>query len=188
LEAAGTKWNFLKFFPGLVGGHCIGVDPYYLTFKAKEFGYHAQIINAGRYINDSMGGYIAKQTVKKILNNDVNPKGAKVLIMGVTFKEDVTDIRNSKVVDVYKELNSYKCDTHVVDPSASSEEVHEEYGFHLDKKIEKDYDAIIVAVNHKEYKELDEKYFKKILKKGGILVDVKGMYRGKIKELNYWSL
>ena len=188
LEAAGTKWNFLKFGPGLVGGHCIGVDPYYLAFKAKEFGYHAQMINSGRSLNDSMGSYIAEQTVKKILFNDKNIMGSKVLIMGVTFKEDVSDIRNSKVIDIINELNSYKVTIDVVDPYASSEEVKHEYGFELAKSIGKDYDAVIVAVNHKEYVSLTEEYFQSISTKNGVLVDVKGVFRHKMKKITYWSL
>jgi UDP-N-acetyl-D-glucosamine/UDP-N-acetyl-D-galactosamine dehydrogenase len=188
LEAAGTKWNFLKFFPGLVGGHCIGVDPYYLTYKAESVGYHARIINSGRYVNDSMGFYIAKQTVKKMIAAKKNLNDAVVLVMGATFKEDVSDIRNSKVADVIKELKSYGVTVKVVDPHASSEELVHEYGFGLEPAIEKNYDAVIVAVNHQDYKKLDENYFNSILSKDGILVDIKGMYKGKIKNLTYWSL
>lgn len=188
LEAAGTKWNFLKFSPGLVGGHCIGVDPYYLTHKAEQVGYHARIINSGRYVNDSMGGYIAKQTVKKIIAAKKDINKSRVLVMGATFKEDVSDIRNSKVADVIKELKSYSVKVEVIDPHASSKELMHEYGFGLAKNIVKGYDAVIVAVNHKEYALLDEKYFTSILSKGGLLVDVKGIYRKDIKKLNYWSL
>jgi UDP-N-acetyl-D-galactosamine dehydrogenase len=188
LKAAGTKWNFLNFVPGLVGGHCIGVDPYYLTYKAKEFGYHAQIINAGRSINDSMGGYIAKETVKKIIATDKNIRNSKVLIMGVTFKENVTDIRNSKVADVYNELKSYMVNVDVVDPSASSKEVFHEYGFYLKDGIGSAYDAVIVAVNHTEYLGLTDSDFAKILTKDGIVVDLKGIYKNKIKDFTYWSL
>lgn len=188
LEAAGTKWNFLKFFPGLVGGHCIGVDPYYLTYKAKEMGYHAQIINAGRFVNDSMGGYVAKQTVKKIIAAGKNISQAKVLVMGATFKEDVSDIRNSKVADVVKELISFGVSVEVIDPHASSEDLKHEYGFGLVDKIANDYDAVFIAVNHAAYQKLDEKYFKSITSEKGILVDLKGIYRNKIKEMTYWSL
>lgn len=187
LEAAGTKWNFLKFFPGLVGGHCIGVDPYYLTYKAESLGYHARVINSGRYVNDSMGFYIAKNLVKKISSQGKNISKSKVLVMGATFKEDVSDIRNSKVADIVKELKSFSVKVDVVDPHADSDELKHEYGFGLNK-IAKGYDGIIVAVNHKEYKTLDEKYFKSILANKGVLVDVKGMYRGKMKNLLYWSL
>jgi len=188
LEAAGTKWNFLKFFPGLVGGHCIGVDPYYLSYKAKQFGYHPQIIDGGRFVNDSMGGYLAKLTVKQIIALDKNIKGSKVLVMGMTFKEDVTDIRNSKVIDVIKELESYGVDVDVIDPAADFDEVKEEYGVELIKEINDKYDAVVVAVNHKEYVELNEDYFKSISNDNGILVDVKGVFRGKIKDLTYFSL
>ena len=188
LEAAGTKWNFLKFFPGLVGGHCIGVDPYYLTYKAKEFGYHAQIINSGRFVNDSMGGYVAKQTVKKIIASGKNIVESKVLVMGATFKEDVSDIRNSKVADVVNEFISFGAKVEVVDPYASSEDLKHEYGFGLIEQLTGNYDAVVVAVNHEDYKNLDENYFKSISSSKGVLVDLKGIYRGKIKELTYWSL
>jgi UDP-N-acetyl-D-galactosamine dehydrogenase len=188
LEAAGTKWNFLKFSPGLVGGHCIGVDPYYLVHKAKELGYHTHVISAGRFVNDSMGGYIAKQVVKKIVAQDKNIINAKVLIMGVTFKENVSDIRNTKVVDLINELKTYKINVEVVDPYASSEEVKHEYGIELTEKIGTDYDAVIVAVSHNEYVKLDESYFQSIVTKNGIFIDVKGIFRNKIKNLVYWSL
>lgn len=188
LEAAGTKWNFLKFFPGLVGGHCIGVDPYYLSFKAKALGYHPQMIDSGRFINDSMGGYIGKQTVKKIVASGKNLKDSRVLIMGITFKEDVTDIRNSKVVDVIKELADFGLKVDIIDPGASSHEVKEEYGVDLCAGPTGKYDAIILAVSHKEYLKLDESYFAPLLSKDGIIVDVKGVLRGKIKNHPYWSL
>ncbi len=188
LQAAGTKWNFLRFFPGLVGGHCIGVDPYYLTYKANELGYHSKIITGGRFINDSMGGYVAKTTVKKMIAKGNKVNGAKVLIMGATFKENVSDIRNSKVADVYRELRSFSVNVDVHDPHASSEELMEEYGYGLIDKIEGKYNAVIVAVNHREYVDLDEEYFKSILVPEGIFVDVKGIYKDKIKDLTYWSL
>lgn len=188
LEAAGTKWNFLRFSPGLVGGHCIGVDPYYLTHKAQQAGYHAKIINSGRYVNDSMGFYIGKQTTKKIIAQGKHIQDAKVLVMGATFKEDVSDIRNSKVIDVVNELKSFQVKVDLVDPHASSEEMEHEYGVGL-VEIGKDYDAIIVAVNHKAYKNLDEAYFKSLMKDNqGVFVDIKGIYKGKIKDLEYWSL
>jgi UDP-N-acetyl-D-galactosamine dehydrogenase len=187
LEAAGTKWNFLKFFPGLVGGHCIGVDPYYLTYKAEELGYHARVINSGRYVNDSMGFYVAKNLVKKIIAAGKNPAKSKVLIMGATFKEDVSDIRNSKVADIVKELKSFGVKVDIVDPHADSDELKHEYGFGLNK-LGKAYDGIIVAVSHKEYKTFDEKYFTGLLSKKGVLVDIKGMYRNKFKKIQYWSL
>lgn len=188
LEASGTKWNFLKFFPGLVGGHCIGVDPYYLTYKAKEFGYHAQIISSGRFVNDSMGAYVAKQTVKKIIKAGKNISESKVLVMGATFKEDVSDIRNSKVADVVNEFISFGANVDVVDPYASAEEIKHEYGFSLSPSVSNNYDAIVVAVSHREYISLDEKYFESISNPNGVLVDLKGIYRGKINRLTYWSL
>lgn len=188
LEAAGTKWNFLKFFPGLVGGHCIGVDPYYLTHKAKQLGYHAQMINAGRFINDSMGGYVAKQIVKRLVKAGKNIQSSKILIMGITFKEDVSDIRNSKVVDVYRELLSYGVKVDVVDPYADPKEVKEEYQFDLQEKTSNDYDVIVAAVSHDKYLSLEEDYFKSLTTENALFVDIKGIYRDKIKELNYWSL
>lgn len=188
LEAAGTKWNFLKFFPGLVGGHCIGVDPYYLTYKAKEMGYHAQIINAGRFVNDSMGAYVAKQTVKKIIASGKNIAESKVLIMGATFKEDVSDIRNSKVADVVREFISFGASVDVIDPHADSNHLMKEYGYGLVDSIASNYDAVVVAVNHKDYINLDETYFKSITTDKAVLVDLKGIYKNKIKNLTYWSL
>ena len=188
LEAAGTKWNFIHFKPGLVGGHCIGVDPYYLTYKAQELGYHAQVINSGRYVNDSMGFYVSKQTVKKIIASGKDVSKSRVLVMGATFKENVDDIRNSKVADVVKELISYGVHVEVTDPRASSTDLKHEYGFELVKEIGKDYDAVIVAVNHREYLDKDEEWFKSIMAQDGILVDIKGAFNKKIKSLNYWSL
>ncbi|MBL4657782.1 MAG: nucleotide sugar dehydrogenase [Flavobacteriales bacterium] len=188
LEAAGTKWNFLKFSPGLVGGHCIGVDPYYLTYKAQGYGYHAQVINSGRYVNDSMGFYIAKQTVKMIIASGKHVSESKVLIMGATFKEDVSDIRNSKVADIIKELKSFAVTVDIVDPLASGSELEEEYGFGLTKDVGSNYDAVIVAVNHAEYHDLDEAYYKSLLSDKGIMVDIKGIYKDKVKDIQYWSL
>ncbi len=188
LEAAGTKWNFLKFYPGLVGGHCIGVDPYYLAYKAKEYRYHPQIINSGRFVNDSMGFYIAKQLVKKMIDKGKKILNSKVLVMGVTFKENVSDLRNSKVVDLINELKSYGVMVDVTDPFASSKEVKKEYGFELVDDISDDYNAVVVAVSHDNYLNLDENYFKSITTKNAVLVDVKGLYRNKINDLTYWSL
>ncbi len=188
LEAAGTKWNFLNFKPGLVGGHCIGVDPYYLTHKAEKLGYHAQIINSGRFVNDSMGGYVAKQTVKKIIAAGKNIQGAKVLVMGATFKENVSDIRNSKVVDAVRELKSFGVHVDVVDPYASAKEVKQEYDYELCEKPNPKYDAVMVAVNHTQYSDLSQDYFDAMLNEGGVLVDLKGIYKDKIKNYTYWSL
>jgi UDP-N-acetyl-D-galactosamine dehydrogenase len=187
LEAAGTKWNFLKFTPGLVGGHCIGVDPYYLTYKANELGYNSRVILAGRYINDNMSLYVARKIVQHIISNVNDVKSAKVLVMGATFKENVSDIRNSKVADVIKELKSFFLNVDVVDPHADSEEMQHEYGFGLTNIVGKDYDAVIVSVCHEPYANLDEAYFSSITKPHAIIADLKGMYRGKINNRKYWS-
>lgn len=189
LEAAGTKWNFLHFYPGLVGGHCIGVDPYYLVHKAMQVGYHSKVINSGRYVNDSMGFYIGKQTAKKIIAQGKMIQEAHVLVMGATFKENVSDIRNSKVIDVVSELQSFQINVDVTDPHAASSEMEHAYGVSLTTQLRSDYDAIIVAVNHAEFAAYNEAYFKTLLKDGkGILIDVKGTYRNQIKDLTYWSL
>jgi UDP-N-acetyl-D-glucosamine/UDP-N-acetyl-D-galactosamine dehydrogenase len=171
-----------------VGGHCIGVDPYYLTHKAKQAGYHAKIINSGRYVNDSMGFYVGKQTVKKILKQGKNIMDARVLVMGTTFKENVSDIRNSKVVDVINELQSFACKVDVVDPHAKSEEVFHEYGYNLVKEPTGKYDAVVIAVNHTEYTNLNEDYFKSLMNGKGLVVDIKGIYRDKFKDVDYWCL
>ncbi len=188
LEAAGTKWNFLRFYPGLVGGHCIGVDPYYLTYKAKQLRYHPQVITSGRFVNDSMGYYTAKQVVKKIIAAGKNVLDSRVLIMGVTFKEDVSDIRNSRVPDIYSELLSYGVSVDVSDPHASPEEVEMEYGIRLTNGSGHDYDAIVLAVAHKEYYELTEADLIRRCRPRPVLVDVKGIFRDKVKEMTYWSL
>ena len=188
LEAAGTKWNFLKFQPGLVGGHCIGVDPYYLTYKASELGYDPEVILAGRNINDNMAKYVAKKVVQHIIKNSGDVKLAKVLVKGATFKENVSDIRNSKVADVVKALQSFYINVDVEDPHADSDELKHEYGFGLAAKIANDYDAVIVAVPHKAYMELDENYFAAITKPHGLVADLKGIYRNKITNRKYWSL
>jgi UDP-N-acetyl-D-galactosamine dehydrogenase len=188
LEAAGTKWNFLKFFPGLVGGHCIGVDPYYLTYKSGTFGHHAQIINSGRGINDGMGAYVARQVTLKLSSSFPNLKECRVLVMGATFKENVSDIRNSKVADVIAELKEFGVMVDVVDPYASPEQIKEEYDFELSPSIEGPYHGIVVAVNHREYSQLDEEYFLSITHEGSVFADLKGIFRGKISKLQYWSL
>ena len=190
LEAAGTKWNFLKFQPGLVGGHCIGVDPYYLVYKAKKIGYFSKVISSARYVNDSMGAYVGKQTVKKIMEMGKNALESKVLVMGATFKENVSDIRNSKVIDIIRELESFSVHVDIVDPHADSDELLHEYGHSLVKAATPNaYEAIIIAVAHQEYLNLSESDFKNLLKDGqGVLVDIKGSYRNKIKNLAYWSL
>lgn len=190
LECAKTKWNFLNFTPGLVGGHCIGVDPYYLTHKAKKLGYHARVINSGRYVNDSMGPYVGKQTVKRILEQGKNILDARVLVMGMTFKENVSDIRNSKVIDVIRELDSFSVNVDVIDPWADPKEVKHEYDVDLIAEAKQGaYDAVIVAVNHKQYDNMTEDDFKALMNDDqGVLVDLKGLYRHNIKDLIYWSL
>jgi len=188
LEAAGTKWNFLRFQPGLVGGHCIGVDPYYLTHKSKELGYDSQVILAGRVINDGMAGYVAKKVLQYIIQHNGNVKDAKVLVMGATFKENVSDIRNSKVADVVKELRSYSLNVDITDPHANSSELEHEYGFGLAEETGSDYDAVIITVPHRDYKALDDAWFASISKPHALIADLKGSYRGKITSRNYWSL
>ncbi|APS39299.1 MULTISPECIES: nucleotide sugar dehydrogenase [unclassified Salegentibacter] len=173
LEAAGTKWNFLPFKPGLVGGHCIGVDPYYLAQKAQEIGYHPEIILAGRRMNDSMGQYVASEVVKLMLQNDQKVKGANILVLGITFKENCPDVRNTKVVDVIKNLNEYGTNVTIYDPLANPEEVKHEYRLKTVKELPKEkYDAVVLAVAHKEFLEMDLDQ----LKNGNTVVyDVKGV-------------
>lgn len=188
LEAAGTKWNFLKFQPGLVGGHCIGVDPYYLTYKSKKLGYNSQVILAGRFINDAMAGYVARKMLQHIIRNNGNVREAKVLVMGATFKENVSDIRNSKVADVVKELKAFSLNVDVTDPHADSADLKHEYGFELAPSLNRDYDAVIITVPHNDYKKLDDAYFVSITKPHAIIADLKGIYRSKISSRKYWSL
>ncbi len=196
LEAAATKWNFLRFEPGLVGGHCISIDPYYLTYKAEALGHHPEVILAGRRINDYMGKFVAENTVKNLIKAGKTVQGSKVLILGLTFKENIADIRNTKVVDVYNELKEYGIDVFVHDPYAYTEEVKEEYGIELLDDIDKEapYDAIVVAVKHRPFiEELDFKKYKELMKDDGkpVLVDIKGLYN-KEKAINegflYWRL
>lgn len=190
IEAASTKWNFLKFYPGLVGGHCIGVDPYYLTYKANQLGYKSEVILSGRRINDDMGPYVAKRTVQLMTKQHKDLSDAKVLVMGATFKENVSDIRNSKVADIVNELKAFSLTVDVVDPHADSDEVEHEYGFRLREKANGKYDAVIVAVNHKEYLDYTEQCFTDMMGDNGVLVDIKGIYRNKIKNpaYKYWCL
>jgi UDP-N-acetyl-D-glucosamine/UDP-N-acetyl-D-galactosamine dehydrogenase len=177
LEAAGTKWNFLKFKPGLVGGHCIGVDPYYLTHKAESMGYHPQVILAGRRINDGMGKFIAEQTIKHMIAGGSHVKGARVIVLGLTFKENCGDLRNSKVIDIIRELESYGVDIFVTDPQAEAEEAMHEYGVRLlpwDQLPKAD--AIVAAVSHREFMDLGVEAFKSKLSKGGAFIDVKAAF------------
>jgi UDP-N-acetyl-D-glucosamine/UDP-N-acetyl-D-galactosamine dehydrogenase len=190
LEAAGTKWNFLKFSPGLVGGHCISVDPYYLLHKSKQVGYDPQVILSGRRVNDGMPVHIARKLTQLLIQRGKNPSKSKVLVMGITFKENVADIRNSKVAELVKELMQYSINVHLVDPYASPNEVAKEYQLSMIDKLGSDYDAIIVAVAHKEYARLDEVYFRSISSTDPILMDIKGLYQiqGNSGDLHYWRL
>lgn len=180
LEAAGTKWNFLKFYPGLVGGHCIGVDPYYLTYKAEQLGYHSQVILSGRRINDDMGKYVAESIVKNLIKADVAIKTAKVAILGFTFKENCPDTRNTKIIDIYNELKEYGITATVADPTADKAEAKHLYGMEfVDMSDIKDCDAVILAVAHEEFKDLTEADFDKMFKSGDngtkVLADIKGL-------------
>ena len=189
LKAAGTKWNFIKLSPGLVGGHCISVDPYYLLHKAKQIGYDPQVILSGRRINDSMPAFIAKRLIQTLIAKNKQLSNCKVLVQGVTFKENVADIRNSKVAELIKELMGYSVNVHVADPYASPNEVAHEYNLTLVDKISDDYDAIMVAVNHKEYENQDVDFFKSISKEEPIIFDIKGMYEPtKMEGTTYWRL
>lgn len=196
LDAAGTKWNFLNFTPGLVGGHCIGVDPYYLTYKAEQVGYHSQIILSGRKINDDMGKYVAENVIKQLIKADVSIKNAKVGILGFTFKENCPDTRNTRVIDVYNELKEYGITSLVVDPQADPVEVFHEYGLNLNKLSDVvNLDAVVIAVNHNEFKSLDSKsldrLFKKLPNSNRVIVDVKGVLDRREFELlgyNYFRL
>ncbi|MBY0424695.1 MAG: nucleotide sugar dehydrogenase [Cytophagales bacterium] len=188
LEAAGTKWNFLKFTPGLVGGHCIGVDPYYLTYKAKMLGHFPQVILSGRAINDGMGAHVAKRTVQLLLKQEKDIRQCRILVLGATFKENVSDIRNSKVVDVVNELISFSVQVDVYDPKADAKEFQHEYNLSLIPEVGTGYDGVIAAVSHTEFEQFDENYFKSITSSGAVFIDIKGAYRGKIHQMEYWSL
>lgn len=195
LRAAGTKWNFLSFEPGLVGGHCIGVDPYYLTYKAEQIGYHSRIILAGRRINDGMGAYVAQELVKKMIHADVKVKDADVLVLGLTFKGNCPDTRNTKVIDILNELGSYEIHTSVYDPVADKAEAKREYGIDLVSKAElKDFDAVLVAVDHDDFKGYSVEDIKAMYSdknENKILFDVKGIYNKDEFEkagFNYWRL
>jgi UDP-N-acetyl-D-galactosamine dehydrogenase len=185
IEAASTKWNFLRFQPGLVGGHCIGVDPYYLTHKAAALGYESKVISSSRTINDDMAKYVARKIVTHVLRTSNEPK---VLIKGVTFKENVSDIRNSKIVDTVKELLAYNIKVDVEDPYAAEEEVLEEYGLHLTKTCATDYDAVVITVPHDPYRNLNNDYFASITKPAALIADLKGIYKNNITNRKYWSL
>jgi UDP-N-acetyl-D-galactosamine dehydrogenase len=191
LQAAGTKWNFLKFRPGLVGGHCIGVDPYYLTMKAQQLGYQPEVILAGRRINDGMGKYVAQRMVKLLINADIPVKGARVGVLGLSFKEDVNDIRNSKVPDIVKELKEYGISALVHDPIAAKADAVHEYGIHLCSLEElRALDGIVFAVSHRAYLEMGVEKLTAPLRDGGVFVDVKSVYDASAmrRSIRYWSL
>lgn len=196
LEAAGTKWNFLKFYPGLVGGHCIGVDPYYLTYRAEEIGYHSQIILAGRRVNENMGKYVAESTVKNLIKADVSIKNAKVAILGFTFKENCPDTRNTKIIDIYKELKEYGITADIADPAADADEAKRLYGIEfVDMNTIKDCDAVILAVAHEQFKTLTradfDAMFKSVDNSKKVLIDIKGLFDRKEYETagyNYWRM
>ena len=188
IEAAGTKWNFIKMTPGLVGGHCIGVDPYYLLHKAKQIGYDPQVILSGRRVNDQMPAYVAKRLVQMLIAKGKNPSNCKVLVKGITFKENVADIRNSKVADLVKEVMQYSVAVHLTDPHASHNEVAHEYNLSMVDQISDDYDAVVVAVNHAEYQDHDQTYYESISKDAPIVMDLKGMYEPMNGSVQYWRL
>jgi len=191
LAAAGTKWNFLKFRPGLVGGHCIGVDPYYLTTMAQRVGYHSEVILAGRRINDNMGRYVAQRTVKHLVNANIPVKGARVGVLGLTFKEDVNDIRNSKVPTIVHELREFGVQTLLHDPHANAAETHHEYGLELNQFEEfRALDGIVLAVSHKQYLEMGAEKLTACLRDGGVFMDVKSTFEPAqvASRVRYWSL
>ncbi|MFW5760876.1 MAG: nucleotide sugar dehydrogenase [Cyclobacteriaceae bacterium] len=188
LEAAGTKWNFLKFVPGLVGGHCIGVDPYYLTHKATELGHAPRVILSGRTINDNMPHTISKEIIQHLVSHDFILKTARILVMGAAFKENVGDFRNSKVVDLVKELQSYFLKVDVYDPLLNKKAFQLEYGLQLIDKIQNSYDVIVLAVQHDAFSKHDENFFMKHINTNGLLYDLRGSFRNKIKHLAYLSL
>lgn len=188
IKAAGTKWNFLKFYPGLVGGHCIGVDPYYLLHKSVSLGYEPQVILSGRRINDGMPAWIAKRLVQLLIQKQKNPGSCKVLVMGITFKENVADIRNSKVAALVHELQDYSINVHLVDPHASPNEVAHEYKLTLVDQISDGYDAVVVAVAHEAYRQYSSTFFKSIMRDYPILMDLKGIYDNNDESITYWRL
>ena len=188
IKAAGTKWNFLRFYPGLVGGHCIGVDPYYLLHKSMQLGYEPQVILSGRRVNDGMPAWVAKKLVRLLIQKGKNPSETKVLVMGITFKENVADIRNSKVANLVYELQDYSVKVEVSDPLADPGEVAREYNLSLTQIPSNDYDAIVVAVAHDQYRDYDSAYFKSIMKRDPILMDIKGIYDIQDPEISLWRL
>jgi UDP-N-acetyl-D-galactosamine dehydrogenase len=188
IEAAATKWNFLKFTPGLVGGHCISVDPYYLTYKSLALGYKPEIILSARRVNDNLSKHIVKRTIS-FLSHKMDPdKMARVLILGITFKENVSDIRNSKTIEVAKELLDQNIDVEIYDPHVNAEELMEQYNLQVIESIGKNYDCIMVAVRHDAFGGFDEDYFLSISNENPVLIDIKSIYKDKINNMRYWSL
>ncbi len=188
IKAASTKWNFQKFYPGLVGGHCIGVDPYYLLHKSVELGYEPQVILSGRRVNDGMPAWVAKKLVQLLIKNGKSPHQSKVLVLGITFKENVADIRNSKVVTLVRELQDYFIQVDIMDPHASPLEVTNAHNLTLSNSMSTDYDAVVVAVSHLEYRKLEPAFFKSIMRENPILVDLKALYDNLDPEMEYWRL
>jgi UDP-N-acetyl-D-galactosamine dehydrogenase len=188
LEAAGTKWNFLKFAPGLVGGHCIGVDPYYLTHKAEALGYEAKLISASRFINDNMARNVARKVIQHVLRHTPDVNNARVLVKGVTFKENVSDIRNSKIIDTVKEIQSFNIQVDVQDPFADPHEVRQEYGLDLKREAGADYDAIIIATPHQEYLAMTVEDLYTMTRPSALIADLKGIFKGRVRDRSYWSL
>ncbi|MBP5364595.1 MAG: nucleotide sugar dehydrogenase [Bacteroidales bacterium] len=189
INAASTKWNFIRFVPGLVGGHCIGIDPYYLDYKASELGYHTQIINRGRFINDNMSRHVVNITIKKMLNKKTDIISSRVLIMGFTYKENVCDCRNTRAIDILHEMQSYGIkQIDIVDPVAIEQDVEQQYNIQLQPKPEGRYNAIFVTVGHDCFRQLDEEFFKERLLPNGVVCDVRGLFRGKFHDIDIWYL
>jgi UDP-N-acetyl-D-galactosamine dehydrogenase len=188
LEAAGTKWNFLKFYPGLVGGHCIGVDPYYLTYKSRDLNINAQVISNSRFRNDSMPFYIAQSINNKLVEIGLNPKSSRVLVKGITYKENVTDIRNSKVAELVQKLSLFGMESWVEDPHADPDEVLNVYGIECKKEHTGTFDVVILAVSHSEYEDLTNEYFDAISHEETIFFDLKGSYKNQLLNRRYMSL
>jgi UDP-N-acetyl-D-galactosamine dehydrogenase len=188
LEAASTKWNFQKYTPGLVGGHCISVDPYYLTYKSQELGYHPEIILSGRKVNDNLSKHILKRTLQFLEYRTDTEKEARVLILGISFKENVSDIRNSKTIEVARELIQQNVELEIYDPHVDAIKLKEEYDLELVNEIGENYDCVMVAVKHKEFESFDEDYFLSITNENPVLIDIKSIYKDRIHSMRYWSL
>jgi UDP-N-acetyl-D-galactosamine dehydrogenase len=188
IEAAGTKWNFHKYYPGLVGGHCISVDPFYLMHKAKELGHDPQVIAAGRRVNDYMPEFIAKKLVQALIDQGRNPGECKVLVMGITFKENVADIRNTKVVDLIRELEGYSLQVDVTDPHADPEEVEQKFGIRLQSELSTSYDAIVIAVGHEAYRNESDTAIARALMRASVIFDLKDIRCSHAEGALYWKL